>query len=848
MQCTASREEWRLGHEVPEWGGRGGAGGGDDTRLRGAAGTGGMRARQGGHQVSGAGRQDPQGGARPDAASDHVPGSEQPEQDRRPRSGHDRRGDEVPRAQVRAGRARFRHAGSDAPGRADPAHLVEHLLHAGAGPGGRLRHLRHHRHRGHREEGQSEGHQEHRRRVRHAGRTHPGHGGRQGLSGRERQVRGRGQAGHPDHALSERAGHLTGDRERSGRHLHVRPRAGGPGGEEQPRQVRARLLLPHQHQDRRRREEGQRGAGQRGQGGYHRAAGQRHPEGAAAEERDGPLAGHSRRGRPLGAGESGSPSVGPSAMEAFLQYLTLPFLLEGLWLTLRIFVASMVGGLTIGLLIALMRLSPYRLFSALAWAYVWLFRGTPVLLQLVFLFDALPLIGIVMPAITTAIIGFSLNEAAFAGAIIRGGILSVSRNQTLAAASLGMGPLLTLRRIVLPQAMRAILPAVGNDAISVLKGTSLASVIAVNELTLRSQQIVAQNFKFFPVFAAAGLMYLTITTLIAGAQYVLERRVSPDAERRRQTERSALGRLFGFHFGSSPEGISPAMSGVTVAAPDPAADAPRVDLVELVGSRATRSGQDDGGPFISCAGVYKAYGHRGIMQGVDLTVKRGEVVTLMGPSGSGKSTLLRLIAHLEPLDRGEITVGGEYIGYERVDGVLRPSRHVARERARARIGMVFQQFNLFEHLTALENICETPVRVHGERPDVARARAITLLSSVGLAYHADHLPSRLSGGQQQRVAIARALAISPRVMLFDEPTSALDPELVSEVLSVIRRLAEAGMTMIVVTHEVRFAREVADQIVFMADGRIVEQGKPEDILEHPREARTRQFLQLVGRA
>ncbi|HET9923179.1 MAG TPA: amino acid ABC transporter permease, partial [Methylomirabilota bacterium] len=164
-------------------------------------------------------------------------------------------------------------------------------------------------------------------------------------------------------------------------------------------------------------------------------------------------------------------------MEAFLQYLTFPFLLEGLWLTLRIFLASMAGGLTLGLLIALMRLSPYRVLSALAWTYVWLLRGTPVLLQLVFLFDALPFVGIVMPPITTAIIGFSLNEAAFAGEIIRGGILSVSRNQTLAAASLGMGPLLTLRRIVLPQAMRAILPAVGNDAISVLKGTSLASVI-----------------------------------------------------------------------------------------------------------------------------------------------------------------------------------------------------------------------------------------------------------------------------------------------------------------------------------------------------------------------------------
>jgi polar amino acid transport system permease protein len=288
---------------------------------------------------------------------------------------------------------------------------------------------------------------------------------------------------------------------------------------------------------------------------------------------------------------------------------------------------------------------------------------------------------------------------------------------------------------------------------------------------------------------------------------------------------------------------------MTVAAEAPtgrtATPAARVDLVELVGGRVARTGADAAGPFVRCVDVWKSYGHRAILQGVNFTVHRGDVVTLMGPSGSGKSTLLRLIAHLEPMDRGEITVDGAYVGYERVDGALRPSRHVARERARARIGMVFQQFNLFEHLTALENICEAPVRVHGERPEVARARATTLLSSVGLAYHADHLPSRLSGGQQQRVAIARALAISPRVMLFDEPTSALDPELVSEVLSVIRRLAEAGMTMIVVTHELRFAREVADRIVFMADGRIVEEGTPEEVLEHPREARTQQFLKLV---
>jgi len=340
------------------------------------------------------------------------------------------------------------------------------------------------------------------------------------------------------------------------------------------------------------------------------------------------------------------------------------------------------------------------------------------------------------------------------------------------------------------------------------------------------------------------VMYLTVTTLIAAIQFVLERRVSPDVDRSRKPRgETALGRFFGFR------GRPPEAEPMTVAVEAPtgrtATPAARVDLVELVGGRVARTGADAAGPFVRCVDVWKSYGHRAILQGVNFTVHRGDVVTLMGPSGSGKSTLLRLIAHLEPMDRGEITVDGAYVGYERVDGALRPSRHVARERARARIGMVFQQFNLFEHLTALENICEAPVRVHGERPEVARARATTLLSSVGLAYHADHLPSRLSGGQQQRVAIARALAISPRVMLFDEPTSALDPELVSEVLSVIRRLAEAGMTMIVVTHELRFAREVADRIVFMADGRIVEEGTPEEVLEHPREARTQQFLKLV---
>src|SRR5712691_10821687 len=375
-------------------------------------------------------------------------------------------------------------------------------------------------------------------------------------------------------------------------------------------------------------------------------------------------------------------------MGDFFRYLTFSFLLEGAWLTIKIAAAAMAGGLVLGLVIALLRLSPYKPLSIGAWLYIWLLRGTPVLLQLVFLFDALPAVGIVMPPVTTAIIGFALNEAAFAGEVIRGGILSVSRNQTLAAASLGMGPLLSLRRIILPQAMRAILPAIGNDTISVLKGTSLASVIAVNELTLRSEQTVAQNFKFFTVFAAAGTIYLVITSVIALVQMALERRFNIEIERR-PGDRGALGRLFGFGLFDAllrrrpPRvelDVRPAQP-LTLDAAATNANGARgpVHPAQAVARHESRSG--DGSPFVAVQDVHKAYGHREVLRGVDFSVSRGEVVTIMGPSGSGKSTLLRLINHLEPLDRGEITLDGSYVGYDKVGGSLRTSRNLARRRA-----------------------------------------------------------------------------------------------------------------------------------------------------------------------
>lgn len=519
-------------------------------------------------------------------------------------------------------------------------------------------------------------------------------------------------------------------------------------------------------------------------------------------------------------------SLVPEPLMEVLTYASSSFLLDGALTAVEIAALAMVGGVMLGLMLALMRLSALAPLRGTAWFYIWFIRGTPVILQLVFLYDALPVVGIKLDSFTTAVVGFMLNEAAFSAEIIRGGILSVDRKQSLAAASFGMGPFLTLRRIILPQAMRAILPGMANQTISMIKGTSIASVIFVNELTFRSQQIVGQNFKFFTVFAAAGIIYLILTSAVAIAQFYLEKYYSLEASKKLRAK------------------AIPSSDVVAASASSAPAPSPTAWMDGLQTSRTEDSAPDL--PFVICRNVQKSYGDKEILRGIDLFVQRGEVVVLMGPSGSGKSTLLRLVNHLEPLDWGEITVDGKYVGYQnQIGGGLKSTRNVAKARADARIGMVFQHFNLFDHLTALENIMEAPIHVYGEATEKMRALATNLLRMVGLASHADHLPHRLSGGQQQRVAIARALAISPRLMLIDEPTSALDPELVGEVLAVIRRLAEAGMTMIVVTHEVRFAREVADRVIFMDEGHIVEQGPPEDVLDRPKHERTQRFLRMV---
>jgi polar amino acid transport system ATP-binding protein len=251
--------------------------------------------------------------------------------------------------------------------------------------------------------------------------------------------------------------------------------------------------------------------------------------------------------------------------------------------------------------------------------------------------------------------------------------------------------------------------------------------------------------------------------------------------------------------------------------------------------------------MMEAIGVRKSFGRVEVLAGIDLAVSRGEVVCLLGPSGSGKSTFLRCINHLEKLPAGRILVDGRLIGYREQDGRLYEMHKTELARQRREIGMVFQQFNLFPHLDVIGNIMQAPMLVRGEKREEVARRAEALLDMVGLLGRAHAYPSELSGGQQQRVAIARALAMRPQLMLFDEPTSALDPELVGEVLAVMRRLAGEGMTMVVVTHEMGFAREVADRVVFMDGGVIVEQGPPSGILDDPQHERTRVFLKRVSR-
>jgi polar amino acid transport system permease protein len=530
-------------------------------------------------------------------------------------------------------------------------------------------------------------------------------------------------------------------------------------------------------------------------------------------------------------------------MDLFFHYLSQPYLLTGILYTLLITALGLSGGLAMGVVLAGMQLSRFPVLAVVTRAYAIIFRGTPLILQMIFCYNALPMIGIKLTAVEAAGLALALNEAPFIAEIIRGNVIAVDRGQIVAGQALGMTPGVVMFRIIAPQAIRSMVPALGNEAVSALKNSSLASVVSVQELTLRSTQLASANFDFFSIFFASGLMYLALTGAIALIQIVLETLLDLDSP----TPQARLARLLPWRRQVIETARERTPKSLPAAQPRATASRPESPLgVSLSIDREKRLAMlKDSRPAVDIRALHKSYHGKTVLESIDLVVRLGEVVALLGPSGSGKSTLLRCVNHLEAWDSGSIEVAGRKIGFDSENRLLSPSA-IANERASVGVGMVFQSFNLFGHLTAKENVAGPLRWVHGLSRTDADRRALELLVRVGLSDRVDALPRHMSGGQQQRVAIARALAPNPTILLLDEPTSALDPELVSEVLEVIRRLAvEDSLTMVIATHQTGFAKEVADRAVFLADGSIVEEGPADVMLSRPKNARTAQFLQIM---
>ncbi|MBB5164185.1 amino acid ABC transporter permease/ATP-binding protein [Mycobacterium sp. AZCC_0083] len=507
-------------------------------------------------------------------------------------------------------------------------------------------------------------------------------------------------------------------------------------------------------------------------------------------------------------------------MDKFAHYLTTGWLLEGIVFTLQLTLYGFAGGLLLGLLLAAAQLTRFRPLTFVARAYVVIYRGTPLILQMVFVFTALPHVGISLPPLMAASVALAMNEAAFFAEIFRSGVRAVDPGQLAAARALGLAPRVVAMKVVLPQVARMSVPALGNEAIATMKNSALASIIAVPELTLRTQQLTSATFDYFSIYFSTAVMYLALTGVLTLVQLLVEDALNLD----RTTRRSVLSRLVPLQ-----------------------REAPSAPLIASVRPSPPPGPRTIGAPLIRLAGIRKSYGAHTIFDGVDLEIRAGEVVALLGRSGSGKSTLLRMVNGLEDSDAGAITVAGMVVGRDD-RGRRLTERQAAEQRRLLGIGMVFQHFNLFSHLSARANV-SGPLCWTGTPKVDADGTADSLLAQVGMAERADALPRRLSGGQQQRVGIARALAMNPRVLLLDEPTSALDPELVAEVLDVIRGLAHhEGLTMIIATHQLGFAKEVADRVVFMADGHVVEEGPAAEVIEAPSHEITSRFMNAMRAA
>ncbi len=427
-----------------------------------------------------------------------------------------------------------------------------------------------------------------------------------------------------------------------------------------------------------------------------------------------------------------------------------------------------------------------------------------------------------------AIVALSLVYSAYVAEVYRAGIQSIHPSQIAAARSLGLRRGQALRHVVLPQAVRRVIPPLLNDFIGLQKDSALVAVLGVTEGLRQAQIIQASNFNFTPYMALA-LIYIVIT--IPQARFV-DWLIARD-QRRRATggDRSRTGRRRRHR----ERGVARRSRATWVGVVGPPGAWRELGAPARRGSASSGHRERGVTEAIRIEGLQKSFGELNVLRGIDLAMDEHEVVCLIGASGSGKSTLLRCVNLLEPVDGGRILIEGDEITAPDVDV----------NAIRRRIGIVFQSFNLFPHMTVLRNLTLGPTKVLGSSREQAETQARALLDRFGLADKSHEYPDRLSGGQQQRVAITRALAMNPDVLLLDEITSALDPELIAEVLDVIRDLAAAGMTMLIATHEMGFARDVASRVCFLDDGRILEEGPPSEMFSNPSEERTRRFLDRI---
>jgi polar amino acid transport system permease protein len=476
-------------------------------------------------------------------------------------------------------------------------------------------------------------------------------------------------------------------------------------------------------------------------------------------------------------------------------------------------------GLLLGFVVASAELSGMAWLRGLSKVYVWFFRSVPLLVLLVFVFNLPQIFPASGPVLSipfvSGLISLVLTETAYMAEIHRGGLLSVSKGQREAGRALGLGFLGVQTRIVVPQAFRIALPTLVNEYVTVIKLTSLVSVISLPELLMTGQRLYSQNFLVMETLLAVAVYYVMIVSVFGSAFHWLERRL--DLQRRQPP---------------SLDDAACATLRNTLRAP------------VLVDAAAVAPGAPKA---LEMRGITKRYGDHTVLNSINLSVAAGEVISLIGPSGSGKTSLIRTINVLEAIDAGEIILFGESY----VSAGDHPDNRRIRNGVR-RIGMVFQNFNLFPHLNVLGNILMAPTHHGGSDTATARDTALGLLDKVGLLAHAYKYPHQLSGGQQQRVAIARALALQPDIMLFDEPTSALDPELVGDVLRVIQSLAKEGMTMLIVTHEMDFALNISDRVIFMEGGLLQLDMSPYNMRaqSHPNETlqRVRKFMGIEASA